>query len=409
MRLRHCTHRASREMGIRPDAELALDVPSVVIMTSGSVAVIAGMVSTAIFAASLLPMLIKAGRTKDLASYSRGNIVLANVGQCGAQRLRPPAAGRADLGAARLLPHHLGPDAAVASALRQGASGPRSDRSHQESTMTEHIETVIIGAGQAGLATAYHLHRCGRSSLILDGNARVGDNWRTHWDSLQLYSPAGSDGLPGMAFPGPKWSYPTKDQVADYLEAYAARFALPVRNRARVERLEFVHGRYAVRLGPETITADNVVVATGTFGRTPECPGVRPGSGSVDPPAALQRVPPPRPTPARSRPGRRCLAFGHRHRLRGGAEPSHDPQRPRSRCAAGPPRSLERPPVLAGVPVHGNPRVDSADADRSQGDGRDPVPRRAGPPAQTRRPDRTWGGAGIRAGHRRPQRAAADR
>ena len=166
----------------------------------------------------------------------------------------------------------LGPDAALASAVRQGASGPRSDRSHQESTMTEHIETVIIGAGQAGLATAYHLQRCGRACLILDGNARVGDNWRTHWDSLRLYSPTGSDGLPGMTFPGPKWSYPTKDQVADYLEAYAERFALPVRNRARVERLEFVHGRYAVRLGPETITADNVVVATGTFGRTPNVP-----------------------------------------------------------------------------------------------------------------------------------------
>jgi putative flavoprotein involved in K+ transport len=138
--------------------------------------------------------------------------------------------------------------------------------------MTEHLETVIIGAGQAGLATAYHLQRCGRSSLILDGNARVGDNWRTHWDSLRLYSPTGSDGLPGMKFPGPKWSYPTKDQVADYLEAYAERFALPVRNRARVERMEFVHGRYALRLGPETITADNVVVATGTFGRTPNVP-----------------------------------------------------------------------------------------------------------------------------------------
>ena len=138
--------------------------------------------------------------------------------------------------------------------------------------MTEHIETVIIGAGQAGLATAYHLQRCGRACAILDGNARVGDNWRTHWDSLRLYSPTGSDGLPGMTFPGPKWSYPTKDQVADYLEAYAERFALPVRNRARVERLEFVHGSYAVRLGPETITADNVVVATGTFGRTPNVP-----------------------------------------------------------------------------------------------------------------------------------------
>jgi putative flavoprotein involved in K+ transport len=67
----------------------------------------------------------------------------------------------------------------------------------------EHIETAIIGAGQAGLATAYHLQRRGQPCLILDGNRRVGDNWRAQWDSLRLYSPAGYDGLPGLPFPAP--------------------------------------------------------------------------------------------------------------------------------------------------------------------------------------------------------------
>ncbi len=136
----------------------------------------------------------------------------------------------------------------------------------------EHIETAIIGAGQAGLATAYHLQRLGRRCLILDGNARVGDNWRTHWDSLRLYSPAGYDGLPGMPFPAPRWSYPTKDQVADYLQAYADQFELPVRTLARVDRLEVADGRYLLQLGADRIIADNVVVATGTFGRTPNIP-----------------------------------------------------------------------------------------------------------------------------------------
>ena len=102
----------------------------------------------------------------------------------------------------------------------------------------EHVETVIVGAGQAGLATAYHLKRRGRDCLVLDAHQRVGDNWRQLWDSLRLYSPAQYDGLPGMPFPAPKWSFPGKDDVADYLEAYARRFELPVRLGVRVERVE---------------------------------------------------------------------------------------------------------------------------------------------------------------------------
>ena len=88
---------------------------------------------------------------------------------------------------------------------------------------SEHIETVIVGAGQAGLATGYHLQRAGRPFVILDGEARVGDGWRQQWDSLRLFSPAQADGLPGMPFPGPRWSFPTKDEFADYLESYAAQ------------------------------------------------------------------------------------------------------------------------------------------------------------------------------------------
>jgi putative flavoprotein involved in K+ transport len=137
---------------------------------------------------------------------------------------------------------------------------------------TEHIETVIIGAGQAGLSTAYHLQRLGRACLILDANSHVGDNWRAQWDSLKLYSPAALDGLPGLPFPGPKWSYPTKDEVAAYLTAYARRFALPIRTLSRVERLAAADGKYVLWLGDDRIVADNVVVATGTFGRTPSIP-----------------------------------------------------------------------------------------------------------------------------------------
>lgn len=139
--------------------------------------------------------------------------------------------------------------------------------------ITERIETVIIGAGQAGLATGYHLRKRGRDFVILDGNTRVGDNWRAQWDTLRLYTPRKYDGLPGLRVPGTKWSYPTKDEVADYLESYAAHFDLPVRTSTTVDQLEPLDdGGYAVTTSERRILATNVVVATGTFGRTPYLP-----------------------------------------------------------------------------------------------------------------------------------------
>ena len=138
---------------------------------------------------------------------------------------------------------------------------------------TQHVETLVIGAGQAGLATAYHLQRRGRSCLVVDRNARIGDNWREQWDTLKLYSPAKYDGLPGLPFPAPPWSYPGKDDVADYLESYAITFDLPVRMSTTVDRLEErTAGGFTATLGADTITCDNVVVATGSFGRTPNVP-----------------------------------------------------------------------------------------------------------------------------------------
>jgi putative flavoprotein involved in K+ transport len=87
---------------------------------------------------------------------------------------------------------------------------------------TQRIETLVIGGGQAGLAVGYHLVRQRLPFLILDAHERVGDSWRKRWDSLRLFSPAHLDALPGMPFPGPAHVFPTKDQMADYLEAYAA-------------------------------------------------------------------------------------------------------------------------------------------------------------------------------------------
>ncbi|MPV35628.1 flavin-containing monooxygenase [Georgenia subflava] len=140
---------------------------------------------------------------------------------------------------------------------------------------TQHVETLIIGAGQAGLATGYHLQRQGREFLIVDANVRIGDNWRCHYDSLKLYSPVKYDGLPGMPFTGDPWHFPGKDEVADFLQAYAAEFDLPVRLRTRVEHLEARDGGgfgFVAHLGADVVECENVVLATGSFGRVPRVP-----------------------------------------------------------------------------------------------------------------------------------------
>lgn len=138
---------------------------------------------------------------------------------------------------------------------------------------SQYVETLIIGAGQAGLSTGYHLKRRGRQFLILDGNQRIGDNWRHQWDTLRLYTPAKYDGLPGMRFPAARWHFPGKDEVGDYLERYALHFDLPVRTNTRVDALRPRRdGGYEATIGDATITCDNVVVATGSFGRTPNVP-----------------------------------------------------------------------------------------------------------------------------------------
>ena len=141
-----------------------------------------------------------------------------------------------------------------------------------DTTTTETIDTLVIGAGQAGLSAGHHLARKGLPFLILDADARLGDHWRDRWDSLKLYSPARYDALPGMPFPAPAAHWPTGREMGDYLEAYARRFDLPVRSGVRVQRVEPVEGGFVVTTDePRRIEARQVIVATGPF-REPSVP-----------------------------------------------------------------------------------------------------------------------------------------
>jgi putative flavoprotein involved in K+ transport len=139
----------------------------------------------------------------------------------------------------------------------------------------ERFETVIIGGGQAGLVTGYHLKQQGRPFVILDANERIGDAWRRRWDSLRLFTPARYCGLDGWRFPASRVHFPTKDEMGDYLEGYAARFDIPVRTGVRVDALSREDDRFVLVSGDRRYEAHQVVVASGSC-RSPKLPAFAP-------------------------------------------------------------------------------------------------------------------------------------
>lgn len=140
----------------------------------------------------------------------------------------------------------------------------------------ERFDTVVIGGGQSGLSIGYHLAKLGRPFVILEANSRVGDSWRQRYDSLRLFTPGWYDGLTGMRFTGARTTAPTKDQLADYLEAYRDRFDLPVRTGVKVTRITKSGEKFVVEVGASRIEANQVVVATGAF-QTPRMPSFAKG------------------------------------------------------------------------------------------------------------------------------------
>ena len=130
--------------------------------------------------------------------------------------------------------------------------------------MTADRTVTVIGAGQAGLATGYHLLQRDIEFTILADDERVGDVWRDRWDSLELFTPAFYNGLPGLDYPADDPEYlPKKDELAEYLETYAETFDLPVELETRVTGLGRRDGRYRLETTAGDRAADQVVVATG--------------------------------------------------------------------------------------------------------------------------------------------------
>jgi len=142
---------------------------------------------------------------------------------------------------------------------------PETFRAKSPAAAPERHQVVVIGAGQAGLSVGYHLKRRGIDHIILDGADRIGDVWRNRWDSLRLFTPAKFDGLDGLRFPARRDHFPGKDEMADYLESYAAHHCLPTRTGARVERLHRANGMFRVETTAGRFEAPQVVVATASY------------------------------------------------------------------------------------------------------------------------------------------------
>jgi putative flavoprotein involved in K+ transport len=139
------------------------------------------------------------------------------------------------------------------------------------SNQSLNYDTIVIGGGQAGLATGYYLRQHGIDFVILEAGQRIGDAWRKRWDSLRLFTPAWHNGLPGMPFPAPARSCPTKDEMADYLEAYAVQCALPVRTGVRATRVAKEGDGFIVAADDQRFQTDTVVVAMSNY-QVPKTP-----------------------------------------------------------------------------------------------------------------------------------------
>jgi glycine/D-amino acid oxidase-like deaminating enzyme len=166
------------------------------------------------------------------------------------------------------------------------------------------LDGLVIGGGQAGLAMGYHLAQSGMHFQIADAGAEIGHVWRSRWDSLRLFTSGRYDNLPGLPFPAAPDAYPGKDDVADYLQAYAAKFELPVRPSTNVTSITRGNGTYLAKAGGEVLEARQVVVATGPF-QVPFIPPIADGAGPRRVPGPQCRLPAPADGSAGKRPGDR--------------------------------------------------------------------------------------------------------
>ncbi len=127
------------------------------------------------------------------------------------------------------------------------------------------LDVIVIGAGQAGLSIGYFLQKGSYDFVILDGEKRIGESWRKRYDSLILFTPRSYSSLPGMKLEGSENGFPTKDEIADYLEMYANQFSLPVQLETTVHKVQKTNGTFQVSTNKGVVFSKNVIIASGAF------------------------------------------------------------------------------------------------------------------------------------------------
>ncbi|WP_459502280.1 flavin-containing monooxygenase [Bacillus sp. C1] len=127
------------------------------------------------------------------------------------------------------------------------------------------LDVIVIGAGQAGLAMGYYLQQGNYRFVLLDGEKEVGDSWRKRYDSLQLFTPRRYCALPGMRLNGDQNEFPSKDEIANYLEAYAKHFSIPVRLNMNALKIKKKGSVFEVYTSKEIMQSKRVIIASGAF------------------------------------------------------------------------------------------------------------------------------------------------
>ncbi|MEK8210379.1 NAD(P)/FAD-dependent oxidoreductase [Paenibacillus sp. FSL L8-0696] len=141
--------------------------------------------------------------------------------------------------------------------------------------MDEILDTIVIGGGQAGLASGYHLQKAGLSFMILEASDQPTGSWPRYYDSLKLFSPARYSTLPGYPFPKDSNEYPLRDEVISYLRHYAEKFKLPQKTNSKVERINVVNGGFdVITLSGDRIRTKTLICASGSFHR-PHIPSLQ--------------------------------------------------------------------------------------------------------------------------------------
>ncbi|MBZ5519415.1 flavin-containing monooxygenase [Bacillus sp. KS1] len=134
-------------------------------------------------------------------------------------------------------------------------------------------DTIVIGAGQAGISVGYYLKKSKQKFIILDKSHEVGEIWKNRYDSLVLFTSRMYSSLPGMQLEGDKHGLPSKNEIAAYLKKYVERFEIPIQLRTEVISVQKLKNYFLIRTSREEYQTKNLVMAAGPF-HTPNIPSI---------------------------------------------------------------------------------------------------------------------------------------